>query len=49
METRILRLTGLNAVFEGEAHPYKSNLMKIDGKTWVSEVEVGNNLKLQSI
>lgn len=25
-------------VFEGEAHPYKENLLKIDGKTRMADV-----------
>lgn len=43
-------LTGTIVVFEGEAHPYKINLMKFDGKIRQVEPEVKTEiLKKMSI
>lgn len=30
----------LGLVFEGAAHPYKQNLLKVDGRTRISESEM---------
>ena len=37
-------------VFEGEAHPYKENLMKVDGRLRISQPDVSTEkLKAMSI
>lgn len=37
-------------VFEGEAHPYKANLMRVNGKLRVPEPEISaDKLKVNSI
>ena len=33
----------LSLVFEGHAHPYKQNLMKVDGRTRTSDSETAKS------